>query len=234
MSESNIEIYQLEDGQTEIKVKLDDETVWLSQKQMSQLFEKNTDTIGLHLKNIFQSGELDEFSTTENSSVVQLEGNRLVQRKVKLYNLDAIISVGYRVNSKRGIQFRIWANKILKEYLIKGYALNEKRLEQKAGQLKELQGSIRILENVINQKALSSDENSGLLKIISDYSYALDILDQYDYQSLEIRNTSGKEIYHLTYEEAMIQIALAKKEHGNSDLFGNEKDNSFRSSIATI
>ena len=112
--------------------------------------------------------------------------------------------------------------------------MNEKRLEQKAGQLKELQGSIRILENVINQKALSSDENSGLLKIISDYSYALDILDQYDYQSLEIRNTSGKEIYHLTYEEAMIQIALAKKEHGNSDLFGNEKDNSFRSSIATI
>jgi len=234
MNNSDIKIYQSQDGQTEVQVRFEDETVWLSQKQMAQLFDKDTDTVGLHLKNIYKSGELDEISTTEDSSVVQLEGKRNVKRKVKLYNLDAIISVGYRVNSKRGIQFRIWANKILKEYLIKGFSINEKRLAQQNKQLRELQNSVKILGNALTFKDLSSDESSGLLKIISDYAYALDILDQYDYQSLEIKNTSGKETFQLTYEEAINQILLAKKAHGNSDLFGHEKDDSFRSSVATI
>lgn len=234
MPESEIKIYQLEDGQTEVQVKFDNETVWLSQKQMAQLFDKNTDTIGIHLKNIYNSGELNELSTTEESSVVQQEGKRTVRRKLRLYNLDAIISIGYRVNSKRGVQFRIWANKVLKEYLIKGYSLNEKRLAQQNKQLKELQESVKILGKVINYKQLSNDESSGLLKIISDYAYALDILDQYDYQSLEIKDTSGKEIYQLTYNEAINKIKLAKKAYGNSDLFGNEKDKSFKSSINSI
>ncbi len=234
MNNSDIKIYQSQDGQTEVQVRFEDETVWLSQKQMAQLFDKDTDTVGLHLKNIYKSGELDEISTTEDSSVVQLEGKRNVKRNVKFYNLDAIISVGYRVNSKRGIQFRIWANKILKEYLIKGFSLNEKRLAQQNEQLKELQNSVKILGNALTFKALSNDESIGLLKIISDYAYALDILDQYDYQSLEIKNTSGKETFQLTYEEAINQIMLAKKAHGNSDLFGHEKDDSFQSSVATI
>lgn len=116
MTESDIKIYQTDDGQTEIIVKFDNETVWLTQKQMALLFGKDSDTIGLHLKNIYQSGELEEFATTEDSSVVQLEGKRKVQRKIKFYNLDAIISVGYRVNSKRGIHFRIWASRIIKEF----------------------------------------------------------------------------------------------------------------------
>lgn len=234
MRDSNIEIYQSEDGQTEVIVKFDKETVWVSQKQMSQLFEKDTDTIGLHLKNIYKSGELDENSTTEESSVVQKEGNRNVNRKIRFYNLDAIISVGYRVNSKRGIQFRIWANKILKEYLLKGYVLDNKRLEQQNEQLKELQDSVKILGNVLNYKALTNDESAGLLKIISDYAYALDILDQYDYQRLEIKDTSGKEAFQLTYEEAITQINIAKKAYGNSNLFGNEKDESFKSSIGAV
>ncbi|MCD4832926.1 MAG: virulence RhuM family protein [Bacteroidales bacterium] len=234
MPESEIKIYQLEDGQTEVQVRFDNETVWLSQKQMAQLFDKNTDTIGIHLKNIYNSGELNKLSTTEESSVVQQEGKRTVKRKLRLYNLDAIISIGYRVNSKRGVQFRIWANKVLKEYLIKGYSLNEKRLAQQNKQLKELQESVKILGKVINYKQLSNDESSGLLKIISDYAYALDILDQYDYQSLEIKDTSGKEIYQLTYNEAINKIKLAKKAYGNSDLFGNEKDKSFKSSINSI
>ena len=234
MNNSDIKIYQSQDGQTEVQVKFENETVWLSQKQMSQLFDKDTDTVGLHLKNIYKSGELYEILTTEESSVVQLEGKRNVKRNIKLYNLDAIISVGYRVNSKRGIQFRIWANKILKEYLIKGFSINEKRLSQQNEQLIELQNSVKILGNALTFKTLSNDESTGLLKIISDYAYALDILDQYDYQSLEIRNTSGKEIFQLTYEEAMNQIMLAKKAHGNSDLFGHEKDDSFQSSTATI
>jgi len=149
-------------------------------------------------------------------------------------NLDAVISVGYRVNSKRGIQFRIWANKVLKDYLVKGFSLNEKRLTRESKGLKELQESVKLMENVLNYKALSNDESVGLLKIISDYAYALDILDQYDYQSLEIKDTSGKETYQLTYKEAMAQIMLAKRTHGNSNLFGNEKDGSFKSSISTI
>lgn len=187
MNSSEIKIYQLEGGQTEIEVKLSDETVWLSQKQMAELFDKDTDTIGLHLKNIYKTSELEEDATTEESSVVQIEGNRKVKRKIKFYNLDAIISVGYRVNSKRGTQFRIWANKVLKDYLVKGYSINEKRLKLQAEKLKELQNTVKIIESVLDQKRLSGDEGEALLKLISDYSYALDLLDQYDYQKLEIR-----------------------------------------------
>jgi prophage maintenance system killer protein len=134
----------------------------------------------------------------------------------------------------RGTQFRIWANQIIKEYLIKGYSLNQKRLEQKKEQLQELQHSVKILGKVLSYKTLSNDESVGLLKIISDYAYALDILDQYDYQRLEIKDTSGKETYQLTYDEAIKQIRIAKNAHGNSDLFGREKDDSFRSSVSTI
>lgn len=234
MAESEIKIFQSDDGQTEVQVQLNRDTVWLSQRQMAQLFNKDSDTISLHLKNIYESGELDEISTTEESSVVQIEGKREVKRKLKLYNLDAIISVGYRVNSKRGIQFRIWANKILKDHLIKGYSINEKRLTQQNKQLKELQKTVKILGDVVSNKVLSNDESAGLLKIISDYAYALEILDQYDYQKLEIKDTSGKEIYRLTYDEAMRQILLVKRTYGNSELFGHEKDNSFKSSLESI
>jgi prophage maintenance system killer protein len=234
MNNSAIEIFKSEDGKTEVQVSLANETVWLSQKQLAQLFDKDTDTIGLHLKNIYNSEELEEISTTEEFSVVQMEGKRNVTRVIKCYNLDAIISVGYRVNSKRGTQFRIWANKILKDYLVKGYSVNEKRLTQQNELLKELRESVKILGNVLKYKELSNDESVGLLKIISDYAYALEILDQYDYQSLKIHATSGKEIFRLTYEEAIKQIELAKKYYRNSDLFGNEKDESFKSSISTI
>ena len=234
MKKSEIKIYKTDEGKTSIEVKLEKETVWLSQKQMAELFEKDSDTIGLHLKNIYKSGELDEISTTEKYSVVRQEGNRKVKRQIKFYNLDAIISVGYRVNSKRGIQFRKWASQILKDYLIKGYAINKQRLEKQAEQLKELKETIKILGDALESKELSNDESKGLLKIISDYSYALEILDQYDYQTLKIENTTKNEIYRLTYEETIKQIRLVKQTFGNSELFGHEKDNSFRSSISTI
>jgi death-on-curing family protein len=234
MESSEIKIYKTPDGKTSIEVKLEQETVWLSQKQMAELFDKDSDTIGLHLKNIYKSGELEEISTTEKYSVVRQEGKRKVKREIKFYNLDAIISVGYRVNSKRGILFRKWATQQLKDYLIKGYAINQQRLQKQAEQLNELKETIKILGNTLKYKELTNDESKGLLKIISDYSYALEILDQYDYQTLKIENTSGKEVYQLTYEEAIKQIELVKKTYGNSELFGNEKDNSFKSSIATI
>jgi prophage maintenance system killer protein len=177
---------------------------------------------------------LDENSTSAKIAQVRKEGERTVNRPIGLYNLDVILSVGYRVNSDRGRQFRIWSNKILSEYLLKGYALNERRLKENNAQLNELRQSVKILGEVLNYKTLTNDESIGLLKIISDYAYALDILDQYDYQRLEIKDTSGKETYQLTYDEAKTQIRIAKRAHGNSDLFGREKDDSFRSSVSTI
>jgi prophage maintenance system killer protein/uncharacterized protein YlxP (DUF503 family) len=234
MNASDVTIYQLEDGKTEIQVKLENDTVWLSQKQMAELFDKDSDSIGLHLKNIFESGELEEVASTEEFSVVQKEGQRNVKRKIKFYNLDAIISVGYRVNSKSGVLFRIWATQILKDYLVKGYALNEKRLALQNQLLNELQKSVKILGEVVDSSDLTREESIGLLNIISDYSYALDILDQYDYQTLEVSDLSEKEIYKLTYDEAISQIQFVKEKFSTSDLFGRQKDESFKSSISTI
>ena len=231
MNNSNIRIYQLEDGKTEINVQLDKETVWLNLNQIVGLFERDKSVISRHISNIFKEKELDRVSVVAKNATTAADG-KIYQ--VDYFNLDVIISVGYRIKSKRGTQFRIWANQIIKEYLIKGYSLNEKRLKQKTEQLLELRDSVKLLGKVLDYKALTNDESIGLLKIISEYAYALDILDQYDYQSLEIKDTSGKETYQLTYEEAIMQIGLAKKAHGNSDLFGREKDNSFQSSISTI
>lgn len=234
MENIQIEIFISDDGSTEIEVQVEKETVWLNQYQISDLFLTDRTSIGRHISNIFKSSELDENSTSAKIAQVREEGKRTVTRQIGIYNLDVILSVGYRVNSKRGRQFRIWANRILSNYLLKGYALNEKKLKEQNAQLNELKQSVKILGDVLNFKALTNDESIGLLKIISDYAYALDILDQYDYQRLEIKDTSGKETYRLTYEEAMKQIITVKKAHGNSDLFGHEKDNSFRSSISTI
>jgi prophage maintenance system killer protein len=234
MAESGIKIFQAQDGKTEIQVVVQAESVWLSQKQMSELFEKDSDTIGLHLRNIYKSRELGEKATTEKYSVVQKEGDRQVKRAIKLYNLDAIISVGYRVNSKRGVQFRIWATQILKDYLINGFSINEKRLTAQIEQLNSLKETVLLLGKVTGQKRLSTDESEGLIKIITDYAYALDVLDQYDYQNLKITDTSGKEIYKVSYQEAIQRITDLRKVFGNSPLFGKEKDDSFKSSISTI
>jgi prophage maintenance system killer protein len=234
MNSSEIKIYQVEGGQTEIEVKLSDETVWLSQKQMAELFDKDADTIGLHLKNIYKSGELQEAATTEDSSVVQIEGKRKVKRKIRVYNLDAIISVGYRVNSKRGTQFRIWANKVLKEYLVKGFSINEKRLKSQTEKLLKLQRTVKIIGSVLDQKRLTGDEGEALLKLISDYAYALDLLDQYDYHRLEIPENKREEVFRLSYNEAKDLIKKVKSIYDTTELFGKEKDKSFESSISTI
>jgi prophage maintenance system killer protein len=234
MDNKQIEIFKSDDGSTEIEVRVDNETVWLNQYQISDLFLTDRTSIGRHISNIYKTNELDENSTSAKIAQVRKEGKRNVNRNIGLYSLDVILSVGYRVNSDRGRQFRIWSNKILSEYLLKGYALNERKLKEQNEQLNELKQSVKILGEVLNYKTLTNDESIGLLKIISDYAYALDILDQYDYQRLEIKDTSGKETYQLTYDEAMTQIRIAKKAHGNSDLFGHEKDDSFRSSVSTI
>ena len=231
MKESNIEIYKTESGETEISVRLEKDSVWLSLAQLTELFQRDKSVISRHLSNLFKERELERNSVVAKYATTANDGKVY---QIDFYNLDVIISVGYRIKSQQGTQFRIWANKILKEYLIKGFSINETKIRQQKEQLKELQNSVKILGNVLNYKALSNDESVGLLKIISDYAYALDILDQYDYQTLEIKDTSGKATYWLTYEEAIKQIMLAKKAHGNSDLFCREKDESFRSSVASI
>ena len=229
-----IVIYQNESGTTGIEVKLQGDTLWLSQKLIAELFEKDGDTIGLHLKNIYSEGELDEKATSELVPVVQQEGKRKVQRRVKFYNLDAILSVGYRVNSKRGTQFRMWANQLLKDFLVKGYTVNEKRLQEQSLQLDDLKQTVKLLGNVIANKELSSNEATGLLQIVTDYAYALDVLDQYDHQILEIHGTTSKELFQITYPAAVTAIKGLKDKFGGSALFGNEKDDSFQGSLAAI
>lgn len=227
----NIVIYQTKDGKTSIDVKLEDETVWLTQAQMAELFQTDRTSIVKHVNNIYKSEELEKDSTCAKIAQVQMEGNRTIKRHIIYYNLDMIISVGYRVNSMRGTQFRIWANKILKDYLIKGYAINQ---QVKAAQLEDLKSTVRLLSNVIEHKQLTLDEANGLLRVITDYTYGLDTLDKYDYQQLEVDSTTPTEEFRATYEEAMEAIHLLQKKFGSSDLFGNEKDQSFKSSINTI
>jgi prophage maintenance system killer protein len=229
-----IVIYDNREGHTAIEVKLEGESLWLSQKLMADLFEKDTDTVGLHIKNIYEEEELHENATTEIFSVVQQEGKRKVKRDVKFYNLDVILSVGYRVSSKRGTAFRIWANQVLKGYLVKGYSLNEKKLQEKTEQYETLKKAVALITNVTATQAVSANEAAGLLKVITDYTYALDVLDRYDHQVLEIEATSPGELFHLTYPVAMEAIKGLKDKFGGSTLFGNEKDDSFRGSLAAI
>ncbi|MFA9392264.1 MAG: RhuM family protein [Prolixibacteraceae bacterium] len=234
MNNSEIQIFTSKDGLTEIQVKLENDTVWLNQYQLESLFATNRTSINRHITNIFKSKELDEISTCAKIAQVQKEGKREIKRHIKYYNLDLIISVGYRVNSKRGTEFRIWASKLLKEYLIKGFVINENHLRQQNEQLLELQKTTKLLGNILNSRQLSNDESTGLLRIVSNYSYALDLLDQYDYQNLRISNTTSKEVYRITYEEARQKIAFLKSTNGSSELFGKEKDESLQSSINTI
>ena len=231
--ENKIEIYQGENGQTKINVKFEENTVWLSQKQMAELFDKDTDTIGLHLKNIFFDEELLEIATTEFFSVVQLEGNREVTRKIKLYNLDAIISVGYRVNSKRGVQFRQWATQRLKDYLVQGYAVNEKRLKELSNNLKELENTIQFIK-----KSGENLESKDLLEIISKYTKSFVLLNQFDSNRLSADALSEEISYEIDYNEAVLAIEelkrqlIEKKEASN--LFGNQKDQSFQGILGNV
>ena len=233
-TKNKIEIFQTKDGLTEINVQLQENTIWLSQKQMALLFEKDSDTIGLHLKNIYKTEELIENATTEYFSVVQKEGKRQVKRNILYYNLDAIISVGYRVNSKRGTQFRIWANKILKDYLVKGYTINEKRLQEKVEQFEELKKIVHLQEKVISEYQLDTDETKGLIKVINDYTLALEMLDDYDFQRLQNPSKGVNELFKIHYNEAREAIDQLGKETHFEGLFGREKDDSFIGSLENI
>ena len=225
----DIVIYQAVDGQTELEVHLEGETVWLSQAQMAELFDRDRTVIGKHISNIYREKELDRDTTCAKFAHMGNETDQLYE--TTHYSLDVIISVGYRVKSHRGTQFRMWANKVLKEYLIKGYAINN---NVQVEQLEELKRTIAIMRNVILEKSVSKSEALGLLRVISDFAYGLDTLDRYDYQQLEISDTTVEEIYRATYSSAKEALQTLKEKFGASELFGREKDESFRSTMGAI
>ncbi len=232
---SEIILYKSADNQTEIEVQFEKETVWLSLNQLAQLFGRDKSVISRHLKNIYNSQELDFEATVAKNATVQNEANREVKRTIEYYNLDAIISVGYRVNSKQGTQFRQWATQRLKEYLVKGYALNEKRLKELDYKYTEIQKALQLATKAAHIENLTSSEAKGILKVLEQYAYALETLDKYDHQKLSIEATSETEnVYRLSYEEAIEQIHIWRDFQKAGALFGNEKDQSFKSSLETI
>lgn len=230
-NETQIVIYQAEDGKTRIDVQLKEETVWLTQKQIAELFGTQRPAITKHLSNIFKTGELLQDSVGSILEHTAADGKKY---KTKFYNLDAIIAVGYRVNSKRATQFRIWANQIIKDYLVKGYALNENRLTKAKDRLEEVTGNLRLMGRIIKQKALSEDENQAFLNLISDYAFALDLLDKYDHQKVDDPESTAKNIYRITLKDALTALEKLKNKTGGSDLFAKPKDKSFDSSLSTI
>ena len=229
---SDIEIYTNPDNSIQLEVKLGKETVWLTQKQIAMLFDVKKAAISKHISNIYSQGELDKESTVSKMETVQVEGTRAIKREIEYYNLDMILSVGYRVNSRNATAFRRWATKILKDYLIKGYAINQNIQLQHYQELKDV---VALMSRTLSlQEKPTQDEYSGLFNVISDYVYALDTLDSYDYQQLTIDKTTKKEPFHATYENAMEAITALKEKFGGSALFANEKDESFKSSIGQI
>lgn len=228
MHNSSIVIYTTEDNQISLDVKMDGDTMWLNRHQLSRLFDRDIKTIGKHINNALKE-ELDGLPVIAKFATTATDGKSYM---VDHNNLEMITSVGYRVKSKRGVLFRRWANRVLKDYIIKGYVVNEKiKLEHYA----ELKNVVRLLSTTVKaQEKLTTDESDGLFSVISDYVYALDTLDRYDFQQLVVDNTIKEKRFHATYENAMEAINRLKPKFGGSALFANEKDESFRSSIGQI
>lgn len=226
---NQIEIFTSLDGSTQIEVQFEGDTFWLSINQIASLFEKDKSVISRHLKNIYEEGELDRNSTVAKNATVQMEADRKVQREIEFYNLDAILSVGYRVNSKRGTQFRQWATKRLKDYLIEGVAINENRLEQKNKELQVLHDGIRILSRALEDQANNNENYTWL----HQFSVGLQLLDDYDHESLDERGKHTKPAKYPSMAEYMQVVELMRAEF-NSEVFGKEKDGGFDSAVNQI
>ncbi len=225
-------IYRAEDNTIQLDVRMENETVWLNLNQMAMLFDRDKSVISRHIRDVFRERELSKEATVAKNATVQIEGGRAIVRQMDYYNLDVIISVGYRVKSQRGVQFRQWANKILKDYLVKGYAINEKLRREQLSDLRQL---VQIVGRTMQSKSVESeDETQAIFDVVLDYTYALDTLDNYDYERLTVKETTPEARFHATYENAMQTIAALREKFGGSTLFGNEKDDSFKSSIGQI
>lgn len=222
-------LYRTKDGRTLVDVRLEKETIWLAQKEMATLFATDRSVVTKHLNNIFHSGELQRESNVQK---MHIPGS---DKPVAFYSLDAILSVGYRVNSRQGTEFRIWATSVLREHLLRGYTLNEKRLKAQATRLSELQAAVDVMGRILSEKTVSGTESEGLLRVITDYSLALRLLDQYDHQQLRLHGTTELACFVLTYEAAMPAIARMAQTMGPAaGLFGREKDKGLASAIGAI
>ena len=244
MEENKIVIYKDKNNSIQLEVKLDGDMVWLTRQQIATLFGRDYKTISKHINNALKEELADEVVVAKFANTTQhgaIEG-KTQTHELEYFNLEMVTSVGYRVKSSRGVQFRKWANKILKDYLVKGYAVNERIRKEQIGELRQLVGMLG--RTIQNQPLLSTDETNALFEVVTDYSYALDTLDNYDYERLTINKTTKDEPFHATYENAMEAIdrlrekffakQSGKAERGGSSLFGNEKDDSFKSSIGQI
>ena len=233
-SNNQIIIYQTEDGQTQVDVRMENDMIWLTRQQIADLFGRDYKTISKHINNALKEELADSVVVAKFANTTchgAIEG-KTQTHDIDYFNLEVITSVGYRVKSKRGVQFRQWANKVLKQYLIKGYAFNERVRKEQIGELRQLVGMLG--RTIQNQPLLSNDETNALFQVVTDYTYALDTLDNYDYERLTINKTTKEESFHATYENAIRAIDGLREKFGGSVLFGNEKDDSFKSSIGQI
>ena len=232
--QNQIVIYQTEDGQTQIDVRLENDMIWLTREQIAVLFGRDYKTISKHINNALReelagSVVVAKFANTTQHGAIK---GKMQTHMIDYFNLEVITSVGYRVKSKRGVQFRQWANRVLKEYLVKGYAVNERLRHEQIGELRQL---VDVLGRTIqSQPVFQTVESEALFEVVTDYAYALDTLDNYDYERLTIDKTTKEESFHATYENAMEEIFRLREKFGGSALFGNEKDESFKSSIGQI
>jgi len=222
-----IVLYQAPDGTVELDVRLERESIWLSLNQMAELFNRDKSVISRHLRNVFKEGELEQEATVAKNATVQREGGREVVREIEYFNLDAVLSVGYRVNSKRGTQFRIWATRVLRDHLLKGYTVNERRL-------RDLNQAVRLIATVADRQDLSGDEAKALLRVVGEYRFALDLLDDYDYQRVGDPPSGEKAVYSLSYPEALRIVEQLRERFGNSSLFGRQKDEGLQSALGAV
>ena len=223
---SDVVIYQAEDGKTTLEVHLEKDTVWLNQAQLVDLFQRDQSVLSRHVRNVFKEGELDEKSNMQKMHIANSD------KPVIFYNLDVIISVGYRVKSQRGIQFRQWATRTLRDHIVKGYTLNERRLREESAKVREMQRVVELLSRTLDQQQLITGIGKDVLQVITDYAYALTTLDRYDYGTLAVEATSGPASFVLEYEEAFAIVQSMKGEFDG--LFGQEKDHGFKSALGAI
>ncbi len=233
LQKGEIVIYISEDGSISLDTKLENDTIWLTQKQMAELFGVKTPAINKHLNNIYNEGELDKISTVSILEIVQKEGNRDISRKIAFYNLDAVISVGYRVNSSRATQFRIWATNTLKEYLIKGYVINEKMLKAQQNKIQTLQSTVSLLTRSIQNQISTVDQAQDVANILDNFAKGLDLLDNFDHKTLDTKGVTQKEAVAISESEFLKVIDKMKSDFA-SDVFANPKDGSFASSVNQI
>lgn len=228
MEENKIQIFQTADGQVQLEVALEQDTVWLTQAQMVELFGRDQSVVSRHIRNALSEGEVVEKSNMQKMHIANSD------RPVAFYDLDVVVSVGYRIKSERGVQFRRWATNVLRQHLVQGYSLNQQRLEAQQEKLTELKRAIALSSRLIHNKDLSTPESQGILAILEKYSHALTVLDDYDHQRLQVVGTRTTAQPKITYDEATEQIRLWRSRERLGGLFGNEKDDSFKSSLETI